>query len=326
MSNPKKHHYVQRAYLHRWSDASGDIYICDLSNGNIHNGPAKSAAWEKYYYCLEDPSHPEYRFEIEEFLGNDIEGPAGPIIDKFDTEAELSPEEKAHLALYIAFQKTRVLFFEKFSNELAEKMSKEMLLKTLNNEELFKRIMSENAEKYKTWKKIPSREEMIMAIEEDRVKMKYPRGHSLKTMLELSLPLSDFYAQCQWILLEAKALNFITSDNPAITMSLARKEGGVLGETTFPLSPRHCVLINQETKGKFLITKEDSDGVKEINRRTLLHATRYLFGNNKEILEKCYAEYVRLRPLSLEIKSAHLSSKRFLTPGEKLFIKREFTH
>ncbi len=324
MSDPKKHHYIQQAYLHRWSDVSGDIFICDLSNGNIHKGPAKSAAWEKYYYCLEDPAHPEYRFEIEEFLGNSIEGPASPIIDKLDAEIELSPEEKAHLALYVAFQKTRVPFFEKFSNQLAEKMDKEALLKTLRDEALFERFMSESAEKYKTWKKVPSREELIRTIEENRVKMEYPRAHSLKTMLQLSLPLGDLYTQCQWTLLEAKESSFITSDNPAVTISLARKEGGMLGETTFPLSPRHCVLIDQETGGRFMITEESLDGVREINRRTLLHATRYLFGDSKEVLEECYTEHTRLASLSSEIKSAHLSREKFLAPKEKLFIKRKF--
>ncbi len=322
MSEPKKQHYVQRAYLHRWSDASGDIYICDLSNGNIHKGPAKSAAWEKYYYCLEDPAHPEYRFEIEEFLGKDIEYPAGPLIDKLDAETELSPEEKSHLALYIAFQKTRVPFFEKFSNELAEKFDKEGLLKLLNNEPLFERFMAENTEKYKKFAKVPSREEVIKAIEENRVQMKYPRGHSLKNMLQLSLPLSDLYAQRQWILLEAKTLSFITSDNPAVTISLARKEGGTLGETTFPLSPKHCVLIDQESQGKFAVTEEDLDGIREINRRTLLHATRYLFGSSKEILEECYKEYMRLQPLRSAMTSVNLRGGQPLSSGEKLFTKR----
>jgi hypothetical protein len=324
VSNPKKHHYVQRAYLHRWSDTSGDIYICDLSNGNIHKGPAKSAAWEKYYYCLEDPSHPEYRFEIEEFLGNDIENPAGPLIDKLDDEKELSSEEKAHLALYIAFQKTRVPFFEKFSNELAEKFDKEGLLKVLNNEPLFEKFMAEHAEKYKNLAQMPSREEMIMAIEENRIQMTYPRAHSLKNMLQISLPLSDLYAQRQWILLEAKVLSFITSDNPAVTISLARKDGGMLGETIFPLSPRHCILIDQENRGKFAVTEEDLVGVREINRRTLLHATRYLFGNSEEVLKECYKEYARLESLRSTMKPANLHGGQLLNPGEKLFTKRHF--
>ncbi len=322
MTDPRKHHYVQRAYLHRWSDESGDIYICDLSNGNIHKGPAKSAAWEKYYYCLEDPAHPEYRFEIEEFLGRDIESPAGPLIDKLDSETELSREEKSHLALYIAFQKTRVPFFEKFSNELAEKFDKEGLLKVLNNEPLFEKFMAEHAEKYKNLAKVPSREEMIKAIEENRVQMKYPRAHSLKNMLQIALPLSDLYAQRQWILLEAKTSTFITSDNPAVTISLMRKDGGMVGETTFPLSPSHCTLIDQENTGKFAVIEEDMDGVQEINRRTLLHATRYLFGNDQEVLKESYKEYARLEPLRSKMTSANLHGGQPLSLGEKIFTKR----
>ncbi len=326
MKNPKKQHYVQRAYLHRWSDASGYIYICDLSNGNIHRGPAESAAREKYYYCLEDPQHPEYRFEIEEFLGRDIEGPAIPLIDKLDLEKELSIKEKGHLSIYIAFQKLRVPFFEKFSNELAEKMDKEILLKTLQDEALFTKFITKNTEKFKTLKRVPSRETMIKALEENRVQIKYPRGHSLKNMLLLSLPLGDLYIQSRWILLEAKESSFITSDNPTVTISMARKGGDAFSETTFPLSPKHCILIDQETQGKLLITGEGADGVNEINRRTLLHATRYLFGNNKELLEKCYIEYSKLKPLSSEIQSTHLKEGALLTTREKLFIKRKFIY
>jgi len=322
MSEPQKQHYVQRAYLNRWSDKSGNIFICDLSNGKIHSGPAKSAAWERYYYCLEDADHPEFKFEIEEFLGNDIESPASPLIDKLDAEKELSSAEKNHLALYIAFQKTRVPFFEKFSNELAEKFDKDKLLKVLKDKALFERFMIDNAEKYKNLIKVPSREEMIRTIEEDRVQMKYPRAHSLKNMLKLSVPLSDLYAQWQWILLEGQGAEFITSDNPVVTISLARKEGGSFGETTFPLSPAHCLLIEQETKGKFAVTQDDLNGVREINRRTLLHATRFLFGNNQQTLEECYQEYVRLQPVRAAMTTKNLNDGIPVSSGEKLFMRR----
>lgn len=193
MSKPKNHHYVQRAHLDRWSDSYGNIYICDLSNGNVHKGPAKSAAWEKYYYSINDHEHPEFKFEIEEFLGTDIESPAGPVIEKFCNEWSLLPEEKDRLALYIAFQKLRVPFFQKSSDQIAEKMAKESILKTLQNEEEFEKFMKENSEKYAKMAKVPSREELIKTIEENRLKIEYPRAHSLKTMLQLSLPLNDLY-------------------------------------------------------------------------------------------------------------------------------------
>ena len=322
MAGPKKHHYVQRAYLHRWSDKDGDIYICDLANGNIHKGPAKSAAWGKYYYCLEDPDHPEYRFEIEEFLANYIEDPANPLIDKLDQETELNQAEKSHLALYIAFQRTRVPYFKKFSDELTEIFHKEAMLKILKDEKLFGRFMAENAEKHKILKRIPSREEMIKAIEEGRVKMKYPRASSLKSMLEVSVPLSDLYSGLQWILLRGKGSAYITSDNPATTMSFAKKTGDSRGETTFPISPQHCILIDQEIQGKVAIVEEEESDVWEVNRRTLLHATRYLFGNNQNLLQECYEEYVRLEPLRLQMTTTHLNNGKLVGSGEKLFTKR----
>jgi len=322
MSKPKRHHYVQRAHLDRWSDPSGNIYICDLTNGNIYEGPAKSAAWEKYYYSIDDPKHPEFKFEIEEFLGTDIEGPAVPIIQKFCDDWRLSAEEKDKLALYIAFQKLRVPFFEKFSNQIAESMTKEGILKTLKDDHQFGKFMTENAEKYNAIGKPPSREELIKTVEENRIKIEYPRAQSLKNMLQLSLPLNDLYLQSRWVLLEAKESSFIISDNPAVTIYLGKKDGNTgVSETTFPLSPKYCLLINQEERGEIVASDESADGVKELNRRTLLHATRFLFGNDRVLLEESYKEFKRLEPLSTAIQNQQSNP---LVLREKLFLKRIF--
>ncbi|HYF97816.1 MAG TPA: DUF4238 domain-containing protein [Coxiellaceae bacterium] len=170
ISKPKKQHYVQRAYLDQWSDSSGNIFICDLNNGNIHSGPAKSAAWQKYYYNLKDPKHPELEFEIEEFLGRDIEGPAKALFEKLSSEDVFTTEEKNKLAWYIAFQKVRVPFFEKSSNKLAEKLDKENLLKILEDKSNYDKFLIKNQDKYKLLGNVPTRENLINTIKENRVR------------------------------------------------------------------------------------------------------------------------------------------------------------
>lgn len=126
-------------------------------------------------------------------------------------------------------------------------------------------------------------------------------------------------------MLEAKESSFIISDNPAVTISLGKKDGSAgASETTFPLSPKHCLLINQQAHGKIIASDEFAEGVKELNRRTLLHATRFLFGNDKTLLDECYQEFKRLKTLTVSIQSNQARRQHPLMSGEKLFTKRVF--
>lgn len=325
MSDPKRHHYVQRAYLDHWSDDSGDIYICDLTNGKVYKGPAKSAAWQKYYYSIDDPEQPEYKYEIEKFLGDEVESPAAKIFEKLKTNSNITSQEKNQLALYIAFQKVRVPAFEKFANQLAEKIDKEKVLSIAKDEQLFEKFLADNADKYKGENK-PDRQKIIDTIEKGRVVVKYPRGHSLKAMMALSIPMSDLYARSGWLFLGINHSGFITSDNPVSTISMLRSDGGTTtGESSFPIYPHLALIISQDTPDIVGHMEQDTNEVEEINRRTLLHASRYLFGNDPDLLNKCYQEFIRLKPLYDKMQNN--VDREPLVYKEKLFIKRAWpTH
>lgn len=237
----------------------------------------------------------------------------------------LSPLEKNQLSWYVAFQKVRVPFFEKSSNQLSEKLDREKILKVLNNKTEFDKFINDQKKKYKGQKKIPTRKELIDTIKTNRISMKYPRAHSLRAMMFLAVPLSDLYTDSQWILLQAKDSVYITSDNPAVTISMAKNGKIPFSETTFTLAPQSCLMINQEQHGKTFITEEKASGVNEINRRTLLHATRFLFGNDETLLKQYYKEYLELKTLHNTIQS-NIRKPQPPIPQQKLFIRRMYKH
>lgn len=319
-NRPKRHHYVQKAHLNRWADDSGDIYICDLSNGKIYKGPAKSAAWEKYYYRV---TQLESEFEIEEFLGSEIEGPTKIIVEKLLNEELLSIEEREQLSLYIAFQKTRVPHFEILTNDVAVKQDREALLKNLKDDQIYKEMMNELKPKWQSiMTEIPSRDELIKTLEEDRIKIEYPREHSIKMMFLLAIPLADLFTESNWTLLNASESSYIISDNPVVTMSMGGKTGNVIAtETTFPLSPNSMLLINHDGERRTAVTDENINGVKELNRRTTLHATRYIFGSDPNILRENYEELQRLKDVKDQIGTTQFSGQSVRT-GEPIFIRR----
>ena len=322
MNTPIKQHYIQKAYLNEWGDSSGEIYVCDLKNGSIRKGSAKSMAYKEYYYCFYDPEHPEQQFELENFLGKEVESPTNPIIRKIISDKEISQTEKDQLALYVAFQKGRTPWFEKFSNKLSEKMDRELLIKMLNSEEEYNEFLKDSAEDFAKLEKVPTREELVLIIEKGKLVFEYSRGHSIQQMVKVALLLTELYATKQWAVLSPEKGDFITSDNPAVTVLFGKDRG--VNETSFPLGPNRCLLIDQKKNGEVIFVTESEDGVDEINRRTLLHATNFIFGNSREVLEKCYKEYLDLKPLYEKIHAGTGIEVEPFVVKQKLFIKRNF--
>lgn len=320
MGQYKNQHFVQAAHLESWTDQDDKVYVCDLLKGEIHKGPPSSQAFKKYYYCFTDEKTGEKIYEIESSLLPDIEK-ALPMIKKLDLSQKLTQQEWNDVATYVAFQKTRTPFFEAMCNTGREKMDREMIMKTLNDETKFNKFIADYKLKNKDSKPLPEREDLAKSFSEGAFLFSYPREVSLQLMLQISEPLANLYARSKWTILSApKKRAFIISDNPATTISFERRDGTrELTETIFPLSPHACLLIEQEGRRSLHETEENIEGVREINRRLILHSKRYIYSHSKELLEWAYREYVKYKHFHEAINT---NSPSVRTTGAKLFMKR----
>lgn len=319
MGEHKDQHYVQAAHLKSWSDNDGNVYVCDLLNGKIHQGPPSSQAFEKYYYCINDQKTGEKIYYIENSLFSDVEK-ALSSIKKLASSQNITQEERNNIAIYIAFQKTRVPFFESMCNILREQIDKKNILDVLENQVKFDDFISSYKAEQQDASPTPTREELLKDFNNGDFLFKYSREMSLQLMLQISEPLANLYTQSEWTILNApQNRSFIISDNPATTISFEREDGTrEVTETIFPLSPNSCLLIKQEKRKSLNETKENINGVREINKRFVLHAKRYIYSHSKELLMWTYKEYLKYQHLHKSINNNSIISDKVT----KLFIVR----
>jgi len=182
MPNNKKHHYVPRFYLKRFSTNGKSINIWNISKEKcISYGNLKNQCYKDYFYGKE--------LEIEKALGK-IEGEAAAIfnlIDQYQFPPPNNSQGYITLILYILIQYGRTTYSADSLDEMTDK--------------LMKHLLKEQAE--------------AEGIEIDRVRIgvENPASYSLGMIL-LSHPLM-LDLGCK-VLINKTSVDFVTSDNPVV--------------------------------------------------------------------------------------------------------------
>ncbi len=81
MSEPKRHHFVPRFYLARWS-VEDTVAVRRRDGGRFEANPTKVAAINGFYDFRADDG--EVSKEVERFLAHVVEGPASSALDAID--------------------------------------------------------------------------------------------------------------------------------------------------------------------------------------------------------------------------------------------------
>src|SRR4029079_280806 len=93
------HHYVPRKYLRGFSGPDPDkVWVYDKKERRFFEAGIGKIAQQKEFY--ED--------DVEVELNATVESPANPVIDKLRRRQQISTEERARLAIYVAVMLMRV--------------------------------------------------------------------------------------------------------------------------------------------------------------------------------------------------------------------------
>ena len=109
MSTPKKHHFVPKWYLRRFSDPSGFLHVLDRNNGAYRKQkPEKLMCIGNYYRQAWAPQDIDPNI-LERRLGAVIEPNAQKAFDKLlQGGSELTDDDTAAIVVYLEFQHLRV--------------------------------------------------------------------------------------------------------------------------------------------------------------------------------------------------------------------------
>jgi hypothetical protein len=292
MNIPKRHHYLPQFYLKNFTDDNGLLWVFDREKNEYRQQLPKDTAIKGYYYAFKGKDGRKHT-EIENFFSV-IEGKTKPILIKLDKKESINTEEKEILAIFISFLKTRVPHFEKLTNESSEKIMKQMNRLMFSSEERVA-AMIDRYEK-ETGKKIKiDPKELIDFIQGDRYDIKFPREHSIESMLLLGQDLIGYFLQMDWFFLWApKNSSFITSDNPFLLLPPSDYNPksfygvGILtpgAKKIIPLTSHTCLIMGDHG-GRMIGRIADPKAIRAINLYSAINSDRFLIARAKLLLER----------------------------------------
>jgi len=322
MTKKRRHHYVPRFYLDGFVDLSNEPYIWVYEKGNpdVIKATAENIAVEKDYYSY-TTAEGEKDSETLENIFAEVEGRTAPVFQKIRRHQCLDGQERGLFALFIALMMVRVpnlrKSFERSGEELAKRYSK-----MLASDPVRFKLDIEECER-STGKKIGVpvervREFMLGDKYEIKVQPHYSLG--LLMMIEELVPI--FY-DMSWAFLGATdQYKFVTSDNPLFYCDPTHDPESFWGvgllnkniEVTFPMSRDLMLLATwQKLEG---YTQLDNELVRDINRRPVASASRFVFASQKsDELNQLVQEYKNSAPrLKIEPSPDDLFVIRFVPP------------
>ncbi len=260
-------HYVPQYYLKGFSHRERKrIWVYDKQEGRKFRTQVKSIANVTGFYSS----------EFEQYLANTIEGPANGVIRKIRDRDQITDCDKGILAEYIAVMMKRVPKGKERLRELvpsvAEKLSQEIherltIVASIQPEKasLIQRRKSEIQEILDKYSKEPPKEIWLDTIPPERS----PRVVAALTGMTW-----------RFLTFDDKPV-FLTSDNPIFyftNIGINKPKS----EVTFPISSYIILWATWRTDLPEGYIAATNQAVKEMNRRTVSNALRYVFHREYE--------------------------------------------
>jgi len=255
----------------------------------------RGIGWLPFYYRYKNKEG-LYQTNIETELFSKIEDACQPIFSKINSKQQLDPEEKQTLALFIAFQNTRIPDFQKKTEKLLEKMYKSVGQAVFYSIDKTKEILGEDESKEINREGKVSAEEMFNFVKNGDYKVGVNREFSIKSMLKVGQDTAGYLLQMNWIFLCCPtSTSFITSDSPFFIIPPQKSDDsfwsrgvGILtpGATKIiPLSAGICLAMGN--KGELLNYMEiDRKETRTINQMIAENSDRYIIAESKSLLER----------------------------------------
>jgi hypothetical protein len=306
-SEPKQHHYVQRAYLDGFIDPEyekrGESYLwAYMPKKSPFRQKPERIAKRNYYYCFERDN--ERRFDIEHALQK-FEDVSLAVLKKLrSAQFNVNSEERLTFAGYMALSYTRVPTFERIIDRFTaihEALEVERFAANIEN---LKFMAKEESEL--TGQKVTPEEIRGRFTGGNVIVTQSSREWSLSQMIRVTMMIQQIVVNMRWIFLVAPDgdVGFLTSDNPVSLFDAPHVDvpgTGFLSSPdtylTFPVSRAICLLLNHRAGVPQAVTRVGSARVREINKGTILRADTQLYAPfQSEKVQRLLDSVVSARP------------------------------
>jgi hypothetical protein len=271
-------HYVPQAHLRRFEidDEPGVVWMFDKKSGRFVRAGVGAVAQEAGFYSP----------EVEKALADVVESPGNLCVAKLRRREKLDNADRSRLSLYMMIMATRGPRKRQESLKIAPQAITDVVAELRQQIDKWIEQEGDNAEVAKL---------RLRELESagERFSKELPR----EVLDRIRAPFwSEATVECilnmAWHILQAPpSMYFVTSDTPAHFFD-GIGLGNVESEFTFPIA-KDLALIGEHRSGRRTVFEHPRPQiVKEVNRRLISHATRFVFAPQKEP----WIEAVALKP------------------------------
>jgi len=278
----RRHHYAPQMYLEAFvdpTDAKGRLYIYDKKLGVIQPSSTKDAGLEKHYYSFHTETGERDSDTVEDALQR-VEDAAAPAMRALRAGKVLDADQRAHVALFMAYQYTRVPVSRRKTETIQHSIMQ--LLARGQAEPSSSPCQSNDASTRSLIEAL--RSEGIRPIRLDELRDEVGQ-HAMLASIFRADDLAPVFNAMAWFLVRRKGrYKFVTSDNPVVYGAPGDRDRGVgLGtagvEVSFTVSPEIGLLANWRAPAGQYETP-GTDGITAIvNKRVIAGALRFVYAS-----------------------------------------------
>lgn len=258
-------HYVPQFYLNGFTESPTSDLIWVYEKGSQQppfSTGARVIAVEKHFYSFDDDTGMRDSNTLEVHLEEKIERPTNPIINKVRTRQAITAKDKHILSTYLCVMMKRVPKHRERQQNLAPQVIASV------GDQLERELADEK-----------SRREAQKILNEYEGEL--PKKFLLERMTDVTRLVQYLEAMTWQFLISNSGSVFLTSDNPVFfdeSIGIANK----YSEITVPISKNVALWATwrEDLEEGFIPVRETI--VREINRRTVYSATRYIYHSAQE--------------------------------------------
>lgn len=283
-----RHHYIPRFYLNGFTDPakSNAVWVFDKDDEKAFPAAPANIACEKHYhtFVMEDG---EKDTESIEHLYGLIEAPSSAVIRKIHAEEALSNEDISVFSTFAASMMIRVPNHRSNIEKAVGSLMMKSQAMLANNKEAFESSYNRYLEETGSDSDLTAEDVRQFVLEEKYTTTINPQVSLYFSVMSIE-HIAEVFHKMNWAFIKStNDHKFLSCDNPLFYFDPTHDRNSFYGvgllnkavEVTLPLSQDICAYGSWDNAGQHNTVNGKNQMIKNINRRTVLAAKRFVFSS-----------------------------------------------
>jgi hypothetical protein len=301
LQGPKRQHFLPKFYLEGFADDDGMVAVFDRSEKEIRiQHPINTGVIGHFYTYTDDQGR--QRFELEQWL-SEYEGKASSTIKKLVAKEEITPDERAEMAIFIAlagFRTPDIVDSLKQANaSFIDRFAKMQFQNSTQVAEQMRGKPDAPASEEELQKQA---QEMVDFVQGGQYKITTDHRWAVGVAISQALNIAPILAGRDWDVLHSNndKKSFVTSDAPVVLSTVAPRPPSIWGVgfgnsdalVIFPLTAATALVI-YGNDGGFRHLPANAEQIRHFNLMVADRCQRFVIGRDAALV-KSLTEFLKL--------------------------------